>query len=284
MKNIHVLPTNKPSRLFEILKFNFVFDNQNKYSEEYKKIHKYKNQNIYITSDEEIKEGDYVIWNDKVYKDSKRSFIGVDYSQCKKIILTTDPDLIKDGIQPIDDDFLEWFVKNPSCHNVKYIFKYNSPYVYNSEGHLPDETSPKTIHIGYELKIPQEKPKQAKIDWSRFSQSTKDAVGYVEPLQETIEEAARKHACIPLKIIIDAEERYFNSNVRNYDSFITGANFQAERMYSLEEVIKSFDNLGFKQITSEELNQKEYQPFITDENGNIWVIDKEQWFNQFKKK
>ena len=54
--------------------------------------------------------------------------------------------------------------------------------------------------------------------------------------------------------------------------------------YSEEEVLKSADYLGFKQITSEELNSLPYQPFITDEDGNIWIIDKEKWFEQFKKK
>ena len=37
----------------------------------------------------------------------------------KKIILTTDQDLIEDGVQAIDDEFLEWFVKNPSCERVR---------------------------------------------------------------------------------------------------------------------------------------------------------------------
>jgi hypothetical protein len=37
----------------------------------------------------------------------------------KKIILTTDTGLIKNGIQAIDDEFLEWFVKNPSCEWVE---------------------------------------------------------------------------------------------------------------------------------------------------------------------
>ena len=35
-----------------------------------------------------------------------------------KIILTTNKLLIKDGVQAIDDEFLEWFVKNPSCEEV----------------------------------------------------------------------------------------------------------------------------------------------------------------------
>jgi hypothetical protein len=46
---------------------------------------------------------------------------------------------------------------------------------------------------------------------------------------ETIEEAAKNYANIPLCTNIDTEERYFNSNVRDYDSFIEGATYQKER-------------------------------------------------------
>ena len=86
--------------------------------------------NIYITSDEEIKEGDW-FYNilslkpepfkacengDGYVNCSKYSHYRID---CKKIILTTDQDLIADGVQAIDDEFLEWFVKNPSCEEVQ---------------------------------------------------------------------------------------------------------------------------------------------------------------------
>ena len=82
--------------------------------------------NIYITNDEDIKEGDYFIESlglpdsylvhklSKEWKD-KESF----YRRCDKVILTTDSDLIKDGVQAIDDEFLEWFVKNPNCEEVE---------------------------------------------------------------------------------------------------------------------------------------------------------------------
>jgi len=66
----------------------------------------------------------------------------------KKIILTTDQNLIKDGVQAIDDEFLEWFVKNPSCEEVKV------------EGHIykgQDETE-------YKIIIPKEEQKQHLID------------------------------------------------------------------------------------------------------------------------
>jgi hypothetical protein len=75
-----------------------------------KRIHKI-NENIYITSDEEIKEGDwfyakssyskypiYKCKNTKCYWELKESkIIG------RKIILTTDPTLIADGVQSIDN-------------------------------------------------------------------------------------------------------------------------------------------------------------------------------------
>ena len=78
-----------------------------------KNIHKINN-NIYITSDEEIKDG----WS---YDRMMKSIGKRDNVYSSKIILTTDVDLIKDGIQPIDDEFLEWFVKNPSCEKVEVI-------------------------------------------------------------------------------------------------------------------------------------------------------------------
>ena len=82
-----------------------------------KNIHKINN-NIYITSDEEIKEGDYVLSGTNTLCKCMYPKNVVD-KDVKKIILTTDGDLIKDGIQVIDDEFLEWFVKNPSCEKVK---------------------------------------------------------------------------------------------------------------------------------------------------------------------
>jgi hypothetical protein len=112
MKNIHVLPTDKPSRLW----INNLLQGKLELSKEVL-IGNNTAQYIYITSDEEIKEGDWfmIFTNKKPVAPSKA---GLFDSNCKKIILTTDPDLIKDGVQAITDEFLEWFVKNPSCEYV----------------------------------------------------------------------------------------------------------------------------------------------------------------------
>jgi hypothetical protein len=119
-----MLPTDKPSRL-----------KQNKITKKYSLVTKgidltsYIPVNIYITSDEEIKVGDWYIntfVSEREQKPQthteKRHLINhqKDYrfKYCKKIILTTDFSLAPD-VQKIDDEFLEWFVQNPSCEMVK---------------------------------------------------------------------------------------------------------------------------------------------------------------------
>jgi hypothetical protein len=111
MKNVHVLPTDKPSRLhFDDKLF---LSTSIQISKNINSI--VEGRNIYITNDEEIKVGDWVITptNDII------QWAKVFQPDGKKIILTTDGDLINDGVQPIDDEFLEWFVKNPNCEKVE---------------------------------------------------------------------------------------------------------------------------------------------------------------------
>jgi len=113
MKNIHVLPTDKPSRLhFDDKLF---LSTSLQISKNINSI--VEGRNIYITSDEEIKEGDWFLSCENTIEQYKGATIPIYLD--KKIILTTDQDLIKDGVQPIDDEFLEWFVKNPNCEKVE---------------------------------------------------------------------------------------------------------------------------------------------------------------------
>jgi hypothetical protein len=115
MKNMHVLPTEKPSRLLknnkskELFLVSKIFVQKNDIN---------TNQHIYITSDEQPKHNDYYTTDGKeiYYCNTLNPTRNNHY---KKIILTTDQDLIKDGVQAIDDEFLEWFVKNPSCEEVE---------------------------------------------------------------------------------------------------------------------------------------------------------------------
>jgi hypothetical protein len=176
MKNIHLIPTDKPSRLF--LKENTLLLN-NQYTLQ-KIFTKGKCQNIYITSDLEVKEGDLKVGEYYLYFNKIRQFKEIDnlnraWKDYKKIILTTDQDLIANGVQAIDDEFLEWFVKNPSCEWVEVIYDKDAfPYgVETAKG-----------YGWYKIIIPQEKSKQetleeaAKKQWGNIHRT--GVLGFIE--------------------------------------------------------------------------------------------------------
>jgi hypothetical protein len=109
-KNVWLVSTDRPSRLSLLKsgKLNFGAE-----------IISFSNsipQHLYITSDEEIKQGDWCI-----YKTGEiiQYLVKLNTDNLKKITITTDQDLIYDGVQTIDDKFLEWFAKNPSCVRVE---------------------------------------------------------------------------------------------------------------------------------------------------------------------
>jgi len=126
MKNVHLLPTDKPSRLYQ--KENRFQLSTHPAIDWYISSASYKPVNIYITSDEEIKEGDWYNYLGQITKRiRKNTRAEYTYPNYQKIILTTNQDLINDGVQPIDDEFLEWFVKNPSCEFVEVDKNWNYP-------------------------------------------------------------------------------------------------------------------------------------------------------------
>ena len=117
-------------------------------------------QHFYILSNEEIKEGDWYENNGVIFKADDVFNEGnnpnnsnprvTDFNN--KIILTTDKDL--EGVQAIDDEFLEWFVKNPSCEEVEVITKKLF------DGFLDPEYGSSKWRFEYKIIIPKEEPKQ----------------------------------------------------------------------------------------------------------------------------
>jgi hypothetical protein len=147
MKNIHLIPTDKPSRLIKNnLGYGIVSDAWKQFDID---LIQAQYQNIYITSDEKPKQGEWSLYQNKIHK-CIEDILGDEF---KKIILTTDPDLIKDGVQAIDDEFLEWFVKNPSCEEVEVI-----P-LRKSSGHYDDKDVWHWDFLAYKIIIPQEEPR-----------------------------------------------------------------------------------------------------------------------------
>jgi hypothetical protein len=158
MKNIHLISTDKPSRLIYNDANQLCYQSNKSYKNDRKWMHR-KKFNIYITSDEEIKDGYwfYNTFNDNQPKLQKRKG---DWRTCfnqHKIILTTDQDLIKDGVQAIDDEFLEWFVKNSSCEEVEVL----------TDAYTMQEIFELKLQNGvfkYKIIIPQEEPKQETLE------------------------------------------------------------------------------------------------------------------------
>jgi hypothetical protein len=117
----------------------------------------------YITNNEEIKEGDWCLHNGIlkrvlhikysgaiiVFNVGNGSIYGHKFKNAKKIILTDDIKLISEGIQPIDDTFLEWFVRNPSFEYIEWSSE-------KIEGSFDGEN----WKYKYGTVIPREEPKQ----------------------------------------------------------------------------------------------------------------------------
>ena len=198
-RNLWVIPTDKPSRVYEGVNKELKFTD---HPITHKRIWCH---NIYITSDEIPKLDEWGIntKNNVVFKCKGFTPDEYDKKYCKKIILTTDMDLIKDNVQSIDDDFLQWFVKNPSYEKVK-IDKSNL--LNTSRTYLGVDK--------YKIIIPKEEPKQERERGIIITHVNK---------QETLEESF---------------DRIYNSvDFTEFDfaSFKLGAKWQTERSYSQEE-------------------------------------------------
>ena len=170
MKNIHILSTDEQIKnVGDVVKDLYgdihIFTKKNEGKEYVKTITKL---NIYITSDEEIKEGDWCYdsdgkqilqFNNKIVvllANQQKEKYGV--KSFFKIILTTDQDLIKDGVQAIDIEFLEWFVKNPSCEEVEIDTIETLTGSFDAKG-----IKSNYVNV-YKIIIPKEKTKQETLE------------------------------------------------------------------------------------------------------------------------
>jgi hypothetical protein len=243
MKNIHVIQTHNPSRL--------VIDTiENKLYLQpilHEKTINVLTQNIYITNSEKPKAGEWSLYENKIHK-CIEDIIGDEF---KKIILTTNQDLIADGVQAINDEFLEWFVKNPSCEKVGVIntFDYNKKHFVE--------------HSGYKIIIPKEEPKQemsARLqnsltqfnlyieealeleDWKLktigFSNKSIIELRNLTPKQETLEEVSKRIFNIPEEKKGDV---YFSRDIAHLrKGFKLGAKWQQEQIYN--QIKELYDN------------------------------------------
>jgi hypothetical protein len=291
MKNIHIIPTDKPSRLYA-KDGNYKLANSTMAIDWYISSAGYKPCNIYITSNEDIKDGDWLLVIDdfETYiHEHKGDNLPTTY--CKKIILTTDQDLIKDGVQAIDDEFLVWFVKNPSCEEVEIETFEVEDYV-----GFAAHTGYPTFHNEYKIIIPKEEFKQLPdVNWESDitnkvwdedePKQIKCYCGHTitcdcEPLQETLEEDSDSYELAKklFEEIYGYKPQIIEGNIQHevkvaalQKGMVYGSKWHQKRMYSKEQLKEAFLQ-GQESIGRDEIEGfQKTQPF-------------EEWFEQFKKK
>ena len=287
MKNVHLIPTDKPSRLHlgdsGLVLCDFYFSRNT-----------INGQNIYITDNSEIIEGDWVLdLHNQIWKLLEGKLIGFDNQgnkrfstdnieahNPKKIILTTDLQLIADGVQAIDDEFLEWFVKNPSCERVEVEEKQH--FEFDKSKRINPLNG---VYYSYKIIIPSEEPKQeykyigecnGNNDNGCFLDSPAHDCGCFirvvkeKPKQETLEEAA---------INCWAEGAWDNRDDFT-DGFIEGAKSDVAKEYWFEKFQQEQD----KKMYSEEEVEVIAKDAYTMGRNNILIGIFNIWFKQFKKK
>jgi hypothetical protein len=264
--------------------------------------------NVYITSDEEIKEGDYVVQtnfektNTQVIKCETEFQTKIANSKDgsfskNKIILTTDQDLITDGVQSIHDTFIRWLLRHPKCDVVEVKKQYITPCGDVVDFCLDNE------RLYYKIITPQEEPEKEywkpkvgeKVRIKVFSNwsmgryigydydrevhlvrepeeggghllSSKHILPYSdtsnESKQKTLEEAAENYGWrVKTNTFSDPVKANDLANSAKED-FIEGAKWQAEQIpYIIEQYLET--------------------AFISKEQG---YMNPEKWFEQFKKK
>jgi hypothetical protein len=200
MKNIHILPTDK-ARLYI---------HQGKLYDHKKTMHIADGtqipQHIYITSNEEVKD----CWVLNTHSNEVYFLTGYYGIQplAKKIILTTDQNLIKDGVQVIDDEFLEWFVDNPSCEEVETKVEF-----IQTSDNLKDG-------FYYRIIIPNEEPKQEIVKdlgyWKANAEEDymKVPISVLRYISELENQMYSKEAV--LQLIINCKERFGGSDLDDY--------------------------------------------------------------------
>jgi hypothetical protein len=214
-----------------------------------KNLYKIEDELYIVSNTEGVSENCWIITSGKLVQVSY--LLSDEVAKGFKVILTTNKLLIKDGVQAIDDDFLEWFVKNPSCEEVE-----TKLVEFEVDMGLGEECTEYGSY--YKIIIPKEEAKQ---DLPQFGTKEFNNLCFCffggKPKQETLEEAAENHYYKKLHISEEQHELF------DY-AFIEGAKWQQERSYSKEDLLSAFE-AGMM--------------FIGEDKGSF-----KKWFEQFKNK
>ncbi len=246
-----------------------------------KNLYKIEDELYIISNTENVDENCWIITDGKLVQVSY--LLSDEVAKGNKVIITTNKLLINDDVQEIDDEFLEWFVKNPTC---EFVHVYNDRVV----GYEYDR---------YTILIPQEEPNQETIEEKLDKIVSKEPSKFWEEsdkrfkIKETLEEAAEK--CFKEKELLG-----YTYEVK--DGFILGAKWQAERiglmeielnhtkrlLASCEKALEERDKQIEESHSEEDLREAFRQGQENIDYSEMYGLDskltEQEWFEQFKKK
>jgi hypothetical protein len=266
MKNLHIIPTDKPSRLFLNKVNNKLLLDSDTYCDLIKRLPSSNYQNLYITNSEEIKEGDYY-YNERlnqVYQAIRKlGYNTVDREF--KVILTTDLRLAPD-VQKIDDEFLEWFVKNPSCEEVETFVDTMGCSLENCNGNHC---------VNYKIIIPKEELKQElNLNCFDCNKSLQDCtcientINMTDPLEQAAKEYAERHLDVS----------------GNLGKYLVKAVFQDGVKWEQEQDKNKYSEEEVKKIAFDFYYDISHQMGVAENLISENVTNVDVWFKQFKKK
>lgn len=222
-RNIHILDTNKPSRLYKIIgsyKLGLV---QSDFLLE-QTAGGTQNCHVYITIDGRFTEGSYVTDGVEVIKATPKIYDAqglVNRRNWRKIIITSDADLIGDGVQEASEDLLEWIVSRPNEVSLPVRKKWKA---WNNKN--PDE---------YKTEIPKKCCESGFVDYYCKNVSKCSNSGDKKP-GETLEEAIDSYY-----------KREYSTTIPNIgtcrDFARFGARWHADQLKSDEVIQKLEENL-----------------------------------------
>jgi hypothetical protein len=254
MKKIYILATSNTSKLGShngVLEYAplFGFDLFDK-----NKNFRHNPVHIYITNNFEIEDGDLCIYdhnntlilkkeNVDKYGIIRLNNIGYPLNYCKKIILTTDEILIKQGVQKIEEDFLQWLIKNPNYEFIEVKEEleicFNCEWNYDSCPNVEE-----CLKNKYKMIIPKEKLKQELLQLGTQEFSDLESLYFDDKSKEdTLEKVAQW-------IINNRYTRSEFEKVSDSEMYYTiidkVSKLQQKRIYNEEDLkIKIYECLGY---------------------------------------
>ena len=293
MKNIYLLPTDKPSRLHTYC--------ENEIGLSSKPLNWRFGKHIYITSDEEIKEGDWFLWQGFIggwyyqkcertkYEGKPTKHLNCAYKIQFKIILTTDPDLIADGVQAIDDEFLYWFIKNPGCEFVEteslWVKEIASEWWSDLDLSEMEALERKNGLYGHDIGTSEDEVLAMYFEEHNLKPIPYNSVVYkiIIPQEKSEEETLEEIAENQLRkqdwdttVTLPFNDGYI-------EGFQQGAKWQAERMYGEEDMSEAFFQGWFTRERFDDLSPDIVYPKGLDYEEKREYAFK-HWFEQNKKK